>query len=886
MTATSFGQWLKRQRQAAGLTQEQLGRWVGCATITVRKIEADERRPSEQMVARLAEILSISPDEQTVFLHFARGRLTESWRHASFENAWRLPTHSRLPVPSTSFIGREAEIARIIGYLRAPNVRLVTVLGPPGVGKTRLAIESARVVLTDFSDGVFLISLADLESSSLIVAHFIQTLGLVDGTTGADVEWLKQRIGNKQLLMLIDNCEHLTVPVATLVADLLSACSGLKILATSRETLHIPGEWLVTLSPLEISPTQAPGNNALSVDTAAESPALALFVARAAAVQHDFALTPDNLAAVVEICKRVDGLPLGIELVAARMRLMSPHNILLRMDGKFILSANGTRAVPVRQQTLEQAILWSYELLSGEERSLFMRLSVFSSGFTIAAAEQVLLLSGNRTTLEVVGSLFDKNLLQRVGGTTNETRFHMLVPIRQFAQLRLSESGGETEARDRHLAYFLDFAERADERAPGPDQVDSLERLEAELDNIRAALDWAIYSSNTDAALRLLSAIAWTWTLHNQYSEMLTWFNRLSELPDVASYPLLYATLLNRVGRHARLVGDHRAARPLLVEAETIWQTLGDDAGQGLADVLHELGMMAIFVDGNMREGQALFEQSLALGRSQGDDWAVAANLLRLGTVYIFRGELVAGREFLEESLRLFRGRGDLWGIARTTSYLGDVATMQGEFGQAYLYYDRQLALDTKLKNKQGVAVALAGLGNLSREQGKYGQAGEYYLSGLAFCRLHGLKTEEFFLYILGVLALEQGDCATAKQYFEDYHRLIHVSESGVNAYQYYFGMSAIAAATDQPERAAWLYGFVQAIRAANEYNIPPSERATFERHLKSARDHLGVIRFESLVMEGRGAQMRQAIAFGRVEALETVSFAGTQAAATARDDE
>lgn len=838
------------------------------------------------MVARLAEILSISPDEQTVFLQFARGRFIESSRHGSLANSWSLPNRSRLPVPSTSFIGREVEVSRIIGYLRAPDIRLVTVIGPPGVGKTRLAIESARAVLTDFSDGVFLISLSDLESSDLIVAHFIQTLGLVDVNTGADVEWLKQGIGNKQMLLLVDNCEHLTGHVAALVADLLSACAGLKILATSRETLHIPGEWLLTLSPLEISLPQARGVGAISVNTAAESPALALFVSRAAAVQQDFALTPDNVAAVVAICERVDGLPLGIELVAARMRLMSPHTILSMMDGRFILSANGTRAVPVRQQTLEQAISWSYEMLSYEEQSLFMRLSVFSGGFTIAAAERALPLSGNRTTLELVGSLFDKSLLQRVGDTTNETRFHMLVPIRQFAQLRLSENGGETEDRNRHMAYFLDYAERADEKAHGPNQVDSLERLEVELDNIRAALDWAIYISNPEAALRLLSAMAWTWTLHNRYSETLMWFNRFSEIPQVTSYPLHYATLLNRVGRHARLVGDHRTARLLLIEADAIWRTLGDDAGQGLAEVLHELGMMAIFVDGNMREGKTLFEQSLALCRSQGNDWAVAANLLRLGTIHIFREEFVAGVEFLEESLRLFRERGDLWGIARTSAYLGDIATMQGEYGQAALYYDQQLALDTKLKNKQGVAVALAGLGNLSREQGEYGQAGKYYQSGLALCRLHGLKTEEFFLYILGALALEQADYAVAKQYFEDYHRLIHASGSGVSAYQYYFGMSAIAAATDQPERAAWLYGFVQAIRAANGYNIPPSERATFERHLKRARDHLGVVRFDSLVIKGRGAQMRQAIAFDSVEALETVSLAGTQAAATARDEE
>ena len=886
MTASSFGQWLKRQRQTAGLTQEQLARWVGCATITVRKIEADERRPSEQMVARLAEILSISSEERTVFLHFARGGLIESWRRASLTNSWRLPNRSSLPVASTSFIGREVEVARIVGYLRDPNVRLVTVIGPPGVGKTRLAIESARVLIPDFPDGVFLISLADLESSILIVAHFIKTLGLVDINEGADVEWLKQGIGNKEMLVLIDNCEHLTGHVAALVADLLSACSGLKILATSRETLHIPGEWLLTLSPLEIPQPQAPGTRALSVDEAAESPALALFVARASAVQHDFALTPDNLAAIVAICERVDGLPLGIELVASRTRLMSPHTILSRMDGRFILSANGTRTLPVRQQTLEQAIFWSYELLSYEERSLFMRLSVFSGGFTIAMAERALPLSGNCTTLELVSSLFDKSLLHRVGDPINETRYHMLVPIRQFAQLRLSETGREREDRNRHLTYFLDYAEQADERAHGPNQVDSLERLEAELDNFRAALDWAIHTSNTEASLRLLSAMAWTWTLHNQYSEMLTWFNRLSELLDVTSYRLLYATLSNRVGRHASLVGDHRTARPLLVEADAIWRTLGDDAGRGVAEVLHERGKIAIFVDGNVREGQTLFEQSLALSKSQENDWAVAANLLHLGAIRVFRGEFVAGVEFLEESMRLFRERGDLWGIARTSSYLGDSATMLGEYGQAALYYHEQLTLDTRLKNRQGVAVALAGLGNLSREQGDYDLAVELYHSGLALCRFHGLKTEEFFLYILGVLALEQGDYAVAKQYFEDYHRLVHVSESGVGAYQYYFGMAAIAAATGQPERAAWLFGVVQAIQAATGYDIPPSERATFERHLKSARDHLGAVRFESIVMEGRGAQMRQAIVFDRLEALKSLSSAGTPGAAKASDDE
>jgi transcriptional regulator with XRE-family HTH domain len=348
LAEVTFGEWLKRRRKGLGLTQRQLAARIYCSSVMLKKIEAEERRPSAQIVERLAETFNIPKNEKAALLRFARG----DWKAAPGETEEDFPwstsirsPRTNLPAPVTSLIGREKEIAAVREYLEKADIRLVTLIGPPGIGKTRLSIESARAALPDFPDGVFFVPLAPLDDPSLIALTIIQALGYVEKGNFSSTKQLIEGIGEKQMLIVLDNCEHLIEEIASLASELLSACSRLKILVTSRESLRVPGEWLYPLPALE-HPTE---NSPVDLSVSLQFPALTLFAERAHAVNPVFALDADNIKTVSTICAQLDGLPLAIELIAARIRLISPETLLERLNDQFILSADGVRAVPVRR---------------------------------------------------------------------------------------------------------------------------------------------------------------------------------------------------------------------------------------------------------------------------------------------------------------------------------------------------------------------------------------------------------------------------------------------------------------------------------------------------------------------------------------------------------
>jgi len=426
LAEVSFGEWLKRQRKAVGLTQEQLAEQVSCSTSALKKIEAEERRPSAQIVERLAEIFNIPPNERTAFLRFARGDWASAPHETGGEIPWRasaISTRSNLPATATSLIGREKEIVDVHDYLLRADIRLVTLIGPPGIGKTRLSIESARTALPNFPADVFFVALAPLDDPALIAVTIAQALGYVGVRNISTNEQLKEGIGDKQMLIVLDNCEHLIEDVASLASGLLSACSHLKILATCRESLRIPGEWLYPVPAFDV-PSE---NSFIDMETASNFPALILFAERARAVRPDFVLNAENIKTVSAICAHLDGLPLVIELIAARMRLMSPQALLERLNDQFILSADGMRTASTRQKTLQNAIGWSYNLLSDEEQKLFARLSVFSGGFTLEAAETIFPRTvSEKSVTDLIALLLDKSLLQRIPNERGEPRYTML----------------------------------------------------------------------------------------------------------------------------------------------------------------------------------------------------------------------------------------------------------------------------------------------------------------------------------------------------------------------------------------------------------------------------------------------------------------------------
>jgi predicted ATPase/transcriptional regulator with XRE-family HTH domain len=707
LAEVSFGEWLKRRRKAEGLTQEQLAWQLNCSTIALRKIESEERHPSAQIVERLAKIFNIPSNEQTTFLRFARGDWGSVFTPKAEDAPWRVSTkstHSNIPATTTSLIGREQEIVDIHNYLLRVDIRLVTLVGPPGIGKTRLSIESARASLHNFPAGVFFVALAPLDDSALIAVTIAQALGYVGVGNISTNEQLKVGIGDKQMLIVLDNCEHLIEDMASVTSELLSACSRLKFLATSRESLRIPGEWLYPVPAFDV-PCET---SSIDMETASNFAALTLFAERARAVRPDFVLNSENIKTVSAICAHLDGLPLVIELIAARMRLMSPRALLERLTNQFILSADGMRAASARQKTLQNAIGWSYNLLSKEEQNLFARLSVFSGGFTLEAAEMVFSRTvSEKSVTDLIALLLDKSLLQRIPNEHGEPRCTMLVTIQEFARERLRSMGEEIEIHNRHLAYFLGLAEGGDQEMRGPRQIEWLGRFNAMSDNFRAALEWAIETRQTDSALRMALRLNWFWFVRGDHTVARRWLGRVLEMPDTPLYPEAYAEVLIQLADHAFSLDEKdaiEAARPLLEQALSIARANNDRRNIDRAlDVF--AGVLAL--ERNFAEAKSILEESKARFHQIHDEWGYANTVRCLAIHSIIQEDWATALILNQQALAGFQKLGDKFIQSLTLRYIGRSYVNLGDVTNGTVALRESLILGQQLDNKYHIALAL-----------------------------------------------------------------------------------------------------------------------------------------------------------------------------------
>lgn len=739
-----FGAWLKERRKALDLTQEDLAERIGCSPVTILKIEAGTRRPSKQLAELLATHLEISPEERLAFLRMARptrpGEQDAGDRIAVAEStaadpgtrdsARRPPTN--LQAQATPFVGRQNEMAAIRAMLWRAGTRLVTLTGAGGVGKTRLAIQVAAELLDDFSDGVFFVGLAPIGDSDLVVSAIAQALGHRKEPGRPLVDSLKEHLRDKQMLLVLDNFEHVA-KARLLVSELLSA-PQLKVLVTSRVALRVYGEHNFTVRPMSLPTAEI-------VREAHEQPALLvgyeavrLFVERAQAASSDFALTADNAQAVAEICLRLDGLPLAIELGATRVKVLSPKAMLARLGAgeQLNLLTRGAEDMPARQRTLRGAIAWSYDLLDAEEKALFRRMSVFVGGSTMKAIAQCGLRSaeyeeGTEVTphstfhtphlLDLLESLVDKSLLRQEASEDGEPRFWMLETIREYAleRLGMEESGEEAEVRKRHAVYFLGLVEEAEEELRGPRQADWLKRLEREHDNLRAALLYSLEAGETEIALRMVGAVWQFWWMHGHTVEGSKWLDRaLASVPvgvpteEVGSAPAaVLAKALNAAGSMSAYLGEFDRARVLLERSLAQRQAIGDK--QGMAASLNNLGTVAMQQGDYTRAGQ-LYEDGLALRRQLGDAGPIAMSLLNLGNLALRHGNYKEAKPFYDESLDIFRALDDGQNIAMALGNLGLAALYQDDYEGAEPLLEESLAVSREMGNTRQVALMLNSL--------------------------------------------------------------------------------------------------------------------------------------------------------------------------------
>lgn len=755
-----FGELLRRHREAAGYSQEQLAARAGLSANAVGALErAERKRPYPDTLRRLAEALGLSEEARVSLSSSLRPDADAAEPQAGSPAAPEWDGELGLPHEPTPIIGRDAELDVLGDLLAVPGIQILTLVGPGGVGKTRLALSLARRVAGRYADGAVWVELAPLTDHTLVLSTLGRAVGLPDAG-GADIATsLRSALRDRQSLLVLDNMEHLLGAVPDL-AQLLLACPRVQVVTTSRAPLRLRGEQEYQVPPLGVPPAGQDGDALELVGF----PAVHLFVSRARQKDPTFSLGGREDAAVAAICRRLDGLPLALELVAARTRTLTPTEVLARLDDPLSLLVGGSRDLPERQQTMRAAIAWSEELLDPPEQAMLRRLAVFTGGWTLPAAEAVCGggLDGAGAVLDLLDVLVEQSLVS-VHPTGHGTRYQMLEPVRQYARGRLDATGEAPRVGLLHARYFRDLAEEAAREVEGrAEQSSWVGRLDEELDNLRAALGWSEQTPGPEAAeivMRLSAALWRFWEMRWHVEEGRRWLSgALARTEPVA--PALRATALNAAGNLARDQDDHEQATAYHEQCLAIRRTLDDV--RGVAASLNNLGVVARD-RGDAERTLELCEEACALFRRVGDQHGAAITLISLGNAATRQGDLARARACYEESLAQFRVENDHWHTAWVLSYLAEVVVFDGDLTSALPLAEESLRLHRSGGDPWGTSSALHVLGRIDEAQGDLDRAAARYAEALGQLAAAGVdRAAPAYLGDLAAVVMAGGDRETA----------------------------------------------------------------------------------------------------------------------------